>query len=164
MTIVTTVAILQFIRPNDRTIALSYGSNVRYWNRTTYCSMRYDTTLALILSILMENQWLSCWITEYYYLVSVGYIRRGNTMKTMVQRAARSNRRAYTSIHMLISEQSSRWNIWLIWNTWSMLCDEPLAKWTWCSYIWLTALTPRGCNRIDWNFFRYCLISDLERN
>ena len=60
MTIVTTVAILQFIRPNDRTIALSYGSNVRYWNRTTYCSMQYDTTLALTSSILMENQWLSC--------------------------------------------------------------------------------------------------------
>ena len=34
MTIATTVAIKQFIRPNDRTIiALSYGSNVRYWKR-----------------------------------------------------------------------------------------------------------------------------------
>ena len=45
------------------------------------------------------------WLNNRTLQVSVGYTRRGNDED---DGAARSKRRAYTSIRMLISEQSSR--------------------------------------------------------
>ena len=123
----------QFIRPNWSNYYCFelMGSNTRDWKW-------FDT---------MENQWLSCF-NNRILLVGVGYTRRGNTTKTVVQ-PDRFVRRA-SQARMLITEQSSHWNKWLIWNTWTMLC-KPLAKWTLCNYIWLTALTPRGCkSSIKW--------------
>ena len=112
-------------------------------------TIRYDVT-SINSIYTMENQRLSCFNNKIL-LVGVGYTRRGNTTKTVVQ-PDRFVRRA-SQARMLITEQSSHWNKWLIWNTWTMLC-KPLAKWTLCNYIWLTALTHGGCNRIERNFIR----------
>ena len=124
------------------------------------CVMWYEWYNATSIDIIYFNgESMAGFLNNRILLDSVGYTRRGNTTKTVVQ-PDRFVRRAYTSTRMLCeSEQSSHWNKWLIWNTWTMLC-EPQAKWTLCNYMWLTALTPRGCNRIDKDFCStICLIS-----
>ena len=59
-TIATTVAIKQFIRPNRSELSLLRANRVRTYDIGN--DVFHDTIqqLALILSILMENQWLGC--------------------------------------------------------------------------------------------------------
>ena len=103
-TIATTVAIKQFIRPNWSELLLLWANRVRTYGigierriAVSY-AIRYNTSIDTIDT---NGESMAEWLlNNRILLVSVGYIRRGNTTKTVVQ-PDRSNRRAYTSTRML---------------------------------------------------------------